>query len=396
MRIYLSRPLGALAVAVIFGAMLLWAPGATSAGPPTTTLEPIDTTGFWNVTLTGDLSGVTCLNEVVQTGTDLVVFVDCGVTGSGTLTGTIDVKTGAFTLSGVVVIQIDQVGVATAAGTSNGTYMTENGLSGTFMGIRKLVPPTPTDTPAPTGTSTSTFTPTRTPTLTPIPTPTPGPEMALNIKGGDCDDAIRPTRCNAGLGSTFTLSVDALAGPPAGYVLMQTFIDFGADLVYKPTNTGAEEVIWPGCSGVVRAQTVAGTVSHGCLTAGSPPLPVSNYRGNLVELLFTCPTQTTSHEVKLLPFGDPVADTFGSVFQLPDNSRVVPLLSGLTVNCTDIPPAVGGIALAPSSSPLALEDADSQSTGHVTLVILIGTVALALVLSGTVLFFTKRSAVPRA
>ncbi len=390
-----SRALGAIAVAVVFSAVLLWAPSAAFAGPvPTATPEPIDTTGFWNVTLAGDLDGVTCLNEIVQTGTDLVAFADCGSIGSGTLTGTIDVITGAFTLTGVIVVDTNQAGVATAAGTSSGTYTTSSGLSGTFVGIKKLVAPTPTDTPTPTSSPTLTVTPTQTRTTTPSPTPTPISEMLLNIKGGDCDDAIRPTSCDVSLGSTFTLSVDGIAVPSAGYILMQTFIEFGADLVYKPADTLAEEVIWPGCNGPILSPLSTTTVGHGCLTGATEPLPASNYRGNLVELSFTCPTTPISHDLRLLPFEGPVAATFGSLFVLPNSARVVPVLSGLTVNCTGGPPAVGGVIQASSSSPAPLADTGSNGTVHVTSVILVGVAALAAVLGGTVWCFARRSALP--
>lgn len=388
-----THTLAAATVAIIFGALLLWSPGAISAGPaPTPTPEPINTTGFWNVTLAGDLDGVTCLNEIVQTGTDLAVAVDCGSTGSGSLTGTIDVITGAFTLSGTVVVGTNQTGVATAAGTSSGTYTTSNGLSGTFTGIKKLVPPTPTDTPKP---PTLTLTPTPTLTTTPSPTSTPVPEMILNIKGGDCDDGIRPTSCNVNLGATFRLSVDAIGVPPAGYILIQTFIDFGADLVYKPTETAAEEVIWPDCSGAARAQLSATTVGHGCFTGASPPVPVSNYGGNLVELLFTCPANAISYELQLLPFEGPIAGTFGSLYQLPNLTRIVPLLGGLTVNCAGNPPppAVGGVVRPSVSSPAPLADA-SEGTFNITSVVPLGVVALVIVLASTVWFFARR-ALPR-
>ena len=386
-------PLVVIAGAVVFGAILLWAPGPASAGPvPTATPEPIDTTGFWNVTLAGDLDGVTCLNEIVQTGSDLAVAVDCGSTGSGSLTGTIDVITGAFTLSGTVVVGTTQVGVATAAGTSSGTFTTSSGLSGTFVGIKKLVPPTPTDTPI---TPTATLTPTQTPTTTPSPTATPVPEMILNIKGGDCDDAIRPTSCNVRLGSTFTLSVDGIGVPAAGYILMQTFIDFGANLVYKPSEAPAEEIRWPDCNGAILSQLSATTVSHGCLSGDSDPLPVSNYRGNLVELLFTCPPTATSDELQLLPFEGPVAETFGSLFIKPNLTRVVPMLNALTVNCTGAPPAVGGVVQPSGFRPAPLADAGSNGTIDITPVILVGVMVLALVLGGTVWLFARRSAFRR-
>lgn len=383
-----SRVLGAVAVAVVFAAILLSAPGAISAGTlHTATSEPIDTTGFWSVILAGDLDGIKCLNWIVQTGSDLLVNVDCGLIGSGTLTGTIDVITGAFTLSGTVAVPTSQVGVATAAGTSSGTYTTSSGLSGTFTGIKKLVAPTPTDTPVP---PTETLTPTPMFTATPSPTATPVPEMILNIKGGDCDDPVRPTSCKVDLGSTFTLSVDGIVVPPAGYILMQTFIDFGADLVYKSSETLAEEIIWPDCNGPGLSQLSADTVSHGCLTGDSDPLPVSHYRGNLVELLFTCPTAASSSELQLLPFEGPVAATFGSLFVLPDLTRVVPVLGGLTVNCIDAPPAVGGVIRSSGSTLASLADAESRGTISLTSLILVGLMAVAVASGGTFWFFARR------
>ncbi len=57
-----------------------------------------------------------------------------------------------------------------------------------------------------------------------------GPEMVLTIKGGSCDDPVRPTKCNVPTGASFTLSVDALGIPGGGYTLMQTAIDIEGNL----------------------------------------------------------------------------------------------------------------------------------------------------------------------
>ena len=77
-----------------------------------------------------------------------------------------------------------------------------------------------------------------TPTDTPTPTPCPPegcPEMSLSIAGPDatCDDPDNPTTCSLLHGSAFTLAVSVNRAPSQGYVLMQTFIDYGSDLIYK-------------------------------------------------------------------------------------------------------------------------------------------------------------------
>ncbi len=175
---------------------------------------------------------------------------------------------------------------------------------------------------------------------------TGGPEMVLNIKGGDCDDLVRPTECEVALGAQFTLSVDALGIPADGYILASTFIHFGDQLAYAPSTQAADEIIWPDCASVtaVREQvdytlpppwTSDQTVRHSCLTSGLIPPPASFFTGNLVEIDLTCSIGDTTSLIRLLPSVHPVTSTSGSHFVEGDeNGGVVdPKLSNLLLNC---------------------------------------------------------------
>ncbi|MCH6588292.1 MAG: hypothetical protein IH805_08275, partial [Proteobacteria bacterium] len=73
----------------------------------------------------------------------------------------------------------------------------------------------------------------------PTPTPKPeepsgDPEMRLNVTGGNCDHPIAPTICHVPFSGPFLLSVEVVTAPEPGYILAQTFIDFGGHLAYKP------------------------------------------------------------------------------------------------------------------------------------------------------------------
>ena len=194
----------------------------------------------------------------------------------------------------------------------------------------------PCPTPTPTETPTDTATPTNTPTVTN--TPIPGTtEMALKVKGGFCDDPVRPTTCSVLTGSPFLLSVEVLTAPQDGYILAQTFIEFGEELTYKPAPTAGDEFGWPDCNTAVALRAGLGISgwTHACLTGLIPPLPVSVFEGNLLDLLINCSTLPSSSMVKLLPEGDPVARTNGALFKDPNNNTIVPNVGSLTINCVD-------------------------------------------------------------
>lgn len=254
------------------------------------------------------------------------------------------------------------------------------------------------------------------------------PEMALNIKGGNCDDASQPTECDVPVGSLFTLSVDADPVPYPGYTLLQSFIDYGtyfpgrtedpgatddplttnfvegpgpcddgidnggdagmgfigrdrfdedcvdSDLVYKPATAASDEIIWPDCSPqtAVRIQFGPALLGHGCISGTVPPLFHSPYTGNAIEMDFTCSSEVSTSEVRLVAAAesgslDPIALTSGAQFSRnfpprlsvlvgPDNIQVIPEVSTLIVNCVEVAvAAVGGIAQDAELRSLPLE-----------------------------------------
>ena len=239
--------------------------------------------------------------------------------------------------------------------------------------------------------------------------------MLLNIKGGDCDDSERPTTCDVLAGEEFLLSVDAVAVPSSGYILMQTFVNFGEELTYKPAQLARQEVSWPDCqsSTAVRGQfrfiavgqppvETDEVVHHGCLSGLLPPIPVSHYVGNLVEISLTCSAEPTSNEIDLIPatHGDPInfpdeftiAGTSGAKFTYLNGGQqvsIIPKLSGITINCVDVlPEAVGGVALDGDLAPLgALEAGEQRSRVWGSwlagaLVALLGVVLVSAIVSG--------------
>ena len=183
------------------------------------------------------------------------------------------------------------------------------------------------------------------PTPTPKPeepTPTPdeepvGPEMRLNVTGGNCDHPTEPSICHVPFSGSFLLSVEVVTAPEAGYILAQTFIDFGSHLAYKPAASAADEVIWPDLADgtALRSETGLGLVNHGGLTSLTPPMPVSHFEGAIVQLEMSCSAEASSNTVLLLAADEKEVGTKGSLFVLPDATQVVPAVSGLTVDCVE-------------------------------------------------------------
>ncbi len=199
-----------------------------------------------------------------------------------------------------------------------------------------------------------------------------GPEMALNvIAGGACAAGV----CQVGTGSTFTLAVDVVTGPAAGYIGMQTYIDFGVynpaasedgagpnscsdsidngggdeadrfdadcvtvELVYTPAAQASDEVIWPDLSPGTAVQSVPGPglLILGGLT-GIPPMPTSIFEGNVTSVQMTCPSSPIQATINLLPIDDPITLTDGSGFVEPDLTIVVPKVGSLTIDCLVLP-----------------------------------------------------------
>ena len=233
------------------------------------------------------------------------------------------------------------------------------------------------------------------------------PEMRLNVKGGDCDDPSQPTKCSVPTGDAFTLSVDIVVAPFTEYILVQAFLDFGtylpgnvedpdavddpltlfvegpgpcddginngrdfdggdrfdedcaaSDLTYKPTESAFQEFSWPVCEPMLAFRSVpAFAVGLGCIGSFLPPLPTSDYVGNVMAFEFTCSPDISSTLVRLLPEGASIAGTSGALFFSPRAEPIVPDVSDLAINCVDAaPPAVGGVALGGELRGIAAQD----------------------------------------
>lgn len=247
--------------------------------------------------------------------------------------------------------------------------------------------------------------------------------MILDVRsGGECSGAT----CTVPLAGEFALAVEIEDAPSEGYILAQTFIDFGARLTYNPTEEQIDEILWPDCNDTVavRAQTIPQAVNHGCLTGLIPPLPLSTYVGGFLELSFTCSREASTTVIRLLPYDDSIARTSGAAFVLEDGvTHVTVPLTSLTVNCgsggspeptytpgptADIPPAAtSGTAATPApgetsvSDPQATEDGDTLLAGgsgdaedndgnNTVLIIVIVVVVLALAGAGGFYFWRQR------
>ena len=216
-------------------------------------------------------------------------------------------------------------------------------------------------------------------------------QLSLSVSGCSSDE------CDLDTGESFTLSVNVDEAPEDGYILVQSFIDYGPNLTYNITESAADEIVWPdGIPDVfVRDSSVAplnpnqpipsGTVLHGGLTGVIPPLPLSTYEGTVFELAFTCSDSISTNNVQLLPSGDPVAGTNGAVFttvtvvdEVDVTTQIVPKVNSVTINCGEEPeepeeptptPDGDGVTDFPSSGSGPLSAADGGSSAMLWLMI---------------------------
>ncbi len=159
-----------------------------------------------------------------------------------------------------------------------------------------------------------------------------GPEMALTVsEGGTCEGST----CTVEPGAAFTLSVEVLTAPAEGYILAQSYVVFGSDLTYKPTDLPLDEFSFPECSPAsiaLRDQLDPESVLSGCIT-GILVRPVSTYTGNFLNYSMNCSAGDSSTLVQLLPEGDPIALTNGALFKDPGDNPIIPKVSNITIVC---------------------------------------------------------------
>ena len=220
-----------------------------------------------------------------------------------------------------------------------------------------------------------------------------GPEMGLSVKSGSttCPVGTGPdTTCVMG-GDPFSLAVEAVGIPASGYILAQTFIDYGTfnpgasedgagpntcsdgidnsgsdgkdrldsdcvtvDVIYKPAALASAEFVWPDLlpDTAVRSEFGPGLVGHGALT-GLLITPTSFYLGNLVLLDFNCSVASSSTLVQLLPEGDALAGTSGSLYTEPEptSDQVRPKVGSLTIKCVGPTPTPSDTPIPPTPTP---------------------------------------------
>ncbi len=181
----------------------------------------------------------------------------------------------------------------------------------------------PADTPTPTSTATPTATATATATATPEPPPAKEAEMSLNVKGADCDDPAKPSKCTVPLGAPFTLSVSVNSLPGGPYAGFQTHVVFDPLVPYLRKDPAAE-IVWPDTVFPTSFMPGLNSVIHDDGDIGIN----SVHTGNVVDLQFICDFPSAKYS---LPIGDigggglPGAAglfIFGNGFQLPDGSVV--------------------------------------------------------------------------
>ena len=198
-------------------------------------------------------------------------------------------------------------------------------------------------------------------------------QMSLSVSGCSGDE------CNLDTGETFTLSVNVDEAPETGYVLVQSFIDYGPNLTYSMTDTPAEEMLWPDGSPdvIVRDSIAPNTVLHGGLTGVIPPLPLSTYEGVVFEVELQCSDSFSTNDVQLLASGDPVAGTSGALFNAEGAEQIIPKVGSVSVTCgaeptaTPEPDATPGpdVTDFPSSGSGALSTGNGGSSATLWLVI---------------------------
>ncbi len=153
---------------------------------------------------------------------------------------------------------------------------------------------------------------------------------------GICDET-GPT-CTISSGGSFTLAVELVSVPVTGYVLAESWVEFGTNLTYNPAEDARDEMVWPDCEQTAVLRSVANDNSHvdiGCLT-GLLDAPPSFYIGTFVELSLSCSFFESSTDVYLFVREEGIAVGPGTVFAVPvalGGTHIRPEVDGLTVNC---------------------------------------------------------------
>jgi len=151
------------------------------------------------------------------------------------------------------------------------------------------------------------------------------PRFALNASGAGvtCDAPSEPTECNAGLGAAFTLSLEVLDPPAAGYIALQTLLYLDG-LPWTPASV-EEENVWPDNQLPIRSPQSPDTgtvaVGHGGLTGLTEPFPLSHYEGSVVDLRVSCSTSPQTFDPAIIA-ENPAVSPIGTTLALQVDSMV--------------------------------------------------------------------------
>jgi hypothetical protein len=307
-----------LTIIIAICALAVVAAAELPAGGPARAAGPVQLAGTWHTSLIGD-STDECDNTFTQTKATLTVTIDsCNSGTTGNLTGTVNVTTGAFSLSGPVLVSgsfpdtFSASGTVTKLGLMSGTWsLTDLLLYGSFTGTKTSV----------------------------------GNDFSISAGGGACDtnpDTVAPSTCTFAPGSTFTVQVglDQLDLPDNdldminGYVYFEVVLENTLGLPYQPRSGFGElgappPYFWPECDAANEQEIIATEYYAGCIDYDDE----SEYTGLVLEVDYTCNTSGTislRHGVGSTQLGD---DNIFPHYDDPSGTR-----ENMQVNCINAKP----------------------------------------------------------
>ena len=179
----------------------------------------------------------------------------------------------------------------------------------------------------------------------------------LGGKAASCDSFENPTKCSIEAGQEFTIAVAIESLPPGvgGYIGFQTLLYYG-ELRYKPNADVGNEVVWPETALPVRSPGnpggEEGIVGHGAVSSLMPPLVVSTYLGNVMQLRATCTETAATFPLALIVY-DTAEQPLGTSFRLSAED------GGLTVPAKSTGQAVLDLDGNPETDAQTVEVADT-------------------------------------
>jgi len=148
-------------------------------------------------------------------------------------------------------------------------------------------------------------------------------KLQVSGKAADCDSFEQPAKCSIQGGQEFTIAVavESLPAGASGYIGFQTLLYYG-ELRYNPNAVIANEIVWPDSALPVRSPGnpggEEGVVGHGALSSQTPPLVVSDYTGNVMQLRATCTETAATFPLALIAY-DAAEQPLGTGFRLSED-----------------------------------------------------------------------------